>query len=284
MRQWNGGKGPYAPSEGLDFIVDRQEVFALPVDAPGDMSEELIAHLFKEALELWSVYGLPVVRVPTNRSMRRTSHPDQILPSREEKWQAVAGRIQEKHREGRPVLVGTRSVAASELLSERLSRLGLNHQVLNAKQDRHEAEVIAHAGQPGCVTIATNMAGRGTDIRLGPGVAERQGLHVILTERHEARRIDRQLAGRCGRQGDPGTCEGILSLEDPLLTDGHAGLLGAVAKGLRRATPFSWRWLGKAAFWVAQKRVERMHARTRRQLLRLDEKRGTLLSFSGRSE
>lgn len=234
--------------------------------------------------ELWSVYGLPVVRVPTNRPMKRTACPDQILSSLEDKWLAVVRSIEEKHGKSRPVLVGTRSVAASELLSERLGRLGLDHQVLNAKQDLHEAEIISQAGQPGCVTIATNMAGRGTDIRLGSGVAERQGLHVILTERHEARRIDRQLAGRCGRQGDPGSYEAVLSLEDPLLTDGHAGLPGSVARGLRKATPFSWRWLGKVAFWKAQKHVERMHARTRKDLLRLDEKRGTLLSFSGRVE
>lgn len=234
--------------------------------------------------ELWSVYGLPVVRIPTHRKMHRKAYPDGIFPTQEEKWNAVAERVREMHEKGRPVLIGTRSVAASEKASRLLTRMGLVHQVLNAKQDQEEAEIISRAGEAGSVLIATNMAGRGTDIRLGPGVGENEGLHVILTERHEAARIDRQLAGRCGRLGDPGSHEALLSLEDPILKIKGSGLLGWLA--LRFANPRSsiWTWLAKRGILKAQKRVERLHFRIRRSLLREDERRGDMLSFSGRSE
>lgn len=234
--------------------------------------------------ELWSVYGLSVVRIPTHRKMQRTAYPDQIFPTEKDKWQAVVAKIREVHEKGRPVLVGTRSVAASEKAIRSLVDIGLVHQVLNAKQDVEEAEIISHAGEAGCITIATNMAGRGTDIKLGTGVEERQGLHVILTERHEAGRIDRQLAGRCGRLGDPGSYEAILSLEDAILDGGRGGLAGWLARRLLRPGSAIWTWFAKQAILRAQKKVERLHARIRRSLLREDERRGDMLSFSGRSE
>jgi preprotein translocase subunit SecA len=233
--------------------------------------------------ELWSVYGLSVLRIPNHRKMRRFAYPDQIFSKEEEKWQAVREKICEMHAKGRPVLVGTRSVAASEKAHGLLVDIDLDHQVLNAKQDEEEAKIIARAGEKGCITIATNMAGRGTDIILGPGVEECKGLHVILTERHEAGRIDRQLAGRCGRLGDSGSYGAILSLEDPIL-EGRGGLAGLLAKRFARPGSAVWIWLARWAIYSAQKKVERLHARLRKTLLREDERRGDMMSFSGRSE
>jgi len=234
--------------------------------------------------ELASVYGLTVVRVPTNRPLDRRDLGDRVYPTAAEKWEAVVSRIAELHRRGRPMLVGTRSVAASEHLSQLLTAHGLPHTVLNARQDKAEAEVIAQAGEPGGITVATNMAGRGTDIRLAPGVAERDGMHVIATERHEARRIDRQLFGRCGRQGDPGSHEAIVSLEDELVTV-HAGHFGQWASRLTaqpgRPVPG---WTGRLVFHLAQKTAERNHSRMRHELLKIDERLETALAFSGRGE
>jgi preprotein translocase subunit SecA len=175
-------------------------------------------------------------------------------------------------------------VAASEQLSRLLEENGLEHQVLNAKFDRDEAEIVAEAGVRGRITIATNMAGRGTDIKLGDGVVERGGLHVILTERHEAGRIDRQLAGRCGRQGDPGTYEAFLSLEDPLLESGNVGWRWAAARGALRYGVPAWRGIAGRALKGAQRKLERAHAGVRRDLLKQDEHRGTWLSFTGHAE
>jgi preprotein translocase subunit SecA len=154
--------------------------------------------------------------------------------------------------------------------------------VLNARQDAEEAAIIAQAGEPGQITVATNMAGRGTDIRLAPGVAERGGLHVIGTEHHQARRIDRQLHGRCARQGDPGSYEMIVSLEDELVA-AHGGpwkLFGASADDRGAVGP----WLGKAVLWWAQLAAERLHSRIRRDLLRADARLETALAFTGRFE
>lgn len=232
------------------------------------------------ARELWSVYRLPVVRIPTHRPLRRRHLGQRVRPALDDKWDMVVARAAELAAAGRPLLIGTRSVAASESLSARLEAAGLAHVVLSAAQDRDEAEIVARAGEPGRITVATNMAGRGVDIRLPENVAARGGLHVILTERHDAGRIDRQLEGRCGRQGDPGTTEAILSLQDPLLEPlagspllwlaGTAGPLGRPCA----------RWL----FRRAQRRAERTHARARRELMHLDRRMGTLLSFSGRRE
>ena len=167
--------------------------------------------------ELRSVYKLTVVCVPTNRPGIREVWPDRVFPTEEAKFDAVIEDIERLRNQGRPVLVGTRSVDVSERLSQRLKALNIEHQVLNAKYHEMEAKIVEGAGQRNQVTIATNMAGRGTDIKLGPGVAEAGGLHVLGTERHEAVRIDRQLAGRGARQGDPGSCQFFLSLEDELL-------------------------------------------------------------------
>jgi preprotein translocase subunit SecA len=217
--------------------------------------------------EFWSVNRLHVIRVPTNRPLRRQGLPARLFPTADEKWAAIVQRIAEIHTQGRPILVGTRSVGASEHLSRLLNRAELPHVILNARQDSDEAEIVAKAGERGRITVATNMAGRGTDIRLGDGVADLGGLHVIATEYHEAGRIDRQLFGRGGRQGDPGTYEAFGSLQDEILH--HA--------------PWA-RWLGTARLRIAQRAAERLHSRMRRDLLRYDEHMETALAFSGRGE
>jgi preprotein translocase subunit SecA len=187
--------------------------------------------------------------------------------------------IEKQRLAGRPVLVGTRSVEASEHLAALLDKAQLPYRLLNARQDRDEAEIVAGAGEAACVTVATNMAGRGTDIKLGAGVAEKGGLHVIATELHDSGRIDRQLFGRCGRQGDPGSCEAILAIEDDLVES----YLPLAAEQLRDRDPVPER-LGKLAFRVAQWRAESAHSRARRDLLDMDDYLGDVLAFAGRGE
>ncbi len=235
--------------------------------------------------ELWSIYRLRVVSIPPNRPLQRRYLPDQVYGQAHQRWLAVVKRIAEMHQQGRPVLVGTRSVAASEHLSALLKKYGLAHRVLNARQDKEEAEIIAQAGQQGQITVATNMAGRGTDIRLGPGVANLGGLHVIATERHDARRIDRQLFGRCGRQGDPGTCEAIVSLEDELVTVyGGRIWLWLTRLFLKNPGAIGGRWVAAILWRRAQRKAESLHAQMRHDLLRLDEQMTSALAFSGRGE
>jgi preprotein translocase subunit SecA len=234
--------------------------------------------------ELWSVYHLPVVTIPPNRPVQRRRLPDEVYASADEKWDAVVASVRRQQALGRPVLVGTRSVAASEHLSELLTAAGLAHQVLNARQDQEEAEVIARAGELGRITVATNMAGRGTDIRLAPGVVELGGLHVIATERHDARRIDRQLFGRCGRQGDPGTYQVIVSLEDEMVREYHKGRVLRLARLLSRRDRPLPAWCGRVVVGMAQRAAERHHGRARRELLRTDEQLSDLLAFTGRGE
>ncbi|HOG18029.1 MAG: preprotein translocase subunit SecA [Syntrophaceae bacterium PtaU1.Bin231] len=232
--------------------------------------------------ELWSIYALPFMRIPTNRPAQRRSLPDRIFASADEKWEAVVRRIREIHGTGRPVLVGTRTVSASEHLGALLSAAGLPYQILNAKQDEEEARIVARAGEAGRITIATNMAGRGTDIKLPPNVIEKGGLHVLMTERHEAGRIDRQLAGRCGRQGDPGSYEAYLSLEDPLLENAPSGFWCLAAKWSKKIGCDIWRAPGRRRMFRAQKKLEKAHAGARKRLLKFDDELGDTLSFSGR--
>jgi preprotein translocase subunit SecA len=236
------------------------------------------------ASELWSVYRLNVVTIPTNRPTQRTHVRDRMYLTTERKWQAVVDCVRELNEQGRPVLVGTRSVEASETLSHELSEARLPHRVLNARQDQKEAEIISQAGQRGRITVATNMAGRGTDIRLAPGIADLGGLHVLATERHEARRIDRQLFGRGGRQGDPGSHQVILCLDDELFADLFGEwpqrLLGRLGKPDAPAMP----WLALLLVAAAQRAAESRQSKLRRDLLKLDENLGDMLAFSGRGE
>lgn len=234
--------------------------------------------------ELLSVYGLPVVPVPTHEVCIREKYPDRLFAREKEKWEDVAGRVDFFNKKGRPVLIGTRSVAASEKAGRILEGRNLPFRILNAKQDKEEADIISEAGMEGKITIATNMAGRGVDIKLEEKVKGLGGLHVILTERHEAGRIDRQLAGRCARLGDPGSYEAILSLEDPLLEKGKGGLWKWIAKYYPFIKNTAWRFISIRAILRAQKKMESVHSKTRKNLLKEDERRGNMLSFSGRSE
>jgi preprotein translocase subunit SecA len=224
--------------------------------------------------ELHKIYKCRVVPVPTNRPPIRQKLPTLVFGNSDDKWQAIIDDILEQHQLGRPVLVGTRSIDKSEKLSQLLLAREIEHSVLNARHIVEEAEIVAQAGEQGKVTVATNMAGRGTDIRLGPGVAEQGGLHVICTELHEAQRIDRQLIGRCGRQGDPGTYRQFLALDDDILLGGF---------GPKRAKKFKEqgeRLAGQGPlpgfesyFYKAQRKVERKHFRDRKVLLYHEKER-----------
>ena len=235
------------------------------------------------ATELKSVYRLRVFRIKPYRRVRRRGLRSILLRTETEKWQRIVARISELHAEGRPVLVGTRSVAASEHLGELLDAAGIANRVLNARQDADEAEIISTAGFRGQVTVATNMAGRGSDIRLDDAALALGGLHVIATERHESRRIDRQLFGRCGRQGDPGSYEAITSLEDELITR-YGSAFGCV---LVRAI---WRlpWVARPlAAWLthaAQQAAEKKNSTLRRRVLRSEDYLENVLAFSGTQE
>ena len=237
-----------------------------------------------EASELFEIYKLDVVVIPTNRPMVREDFDDHVYKTKREKFNAVMDEIEKMREANRPVLVGTTSVEVSETLSRMLKRKGIPHNVLNAKHHQREAEIVAHAGLPGAITIATNMAGRGTDIKLGPGVEERGGLHVILSERHEAGRIDRQLGGRCARQGDPGHFEAILSLEDPVVLPFRGGLLEWLLRRFIRSDGPKAQAAKKRFIDYAQWRTERTQSGVRRKLLKSDKQQGDILSFSGRPE
>jgi preprotein translocase subunit SecA len=234
--------------------------------------------------EIKLIYGLDVANVPLHKPAQRVYGRGHVCMTLAEKWNRVADVVKQLAlTEGRPVLIGTRSVKASEEISAVLTSRGIDHALLNAKQDESEAEVISLAGQPAQVTVATNMAGRGTDIKLGPGVAEKGGLHVILTEYHESRRIDRQLFGRCGRQGDPGSCEAIVSLEDEIFTV-YAPLATGVVRRLamNKAELPAVVYRGLKA--LAQYSAESKNAHIRAQNLKLDRRLNQLLAFSGKGE
>jgi len=225
-----------------------------------------------EAEEFKEIYNLDVVVIPTHKKMIRIDHPDVVYRTEREKFRAVVQEIKTLHKQGRPVLVGTVSIEKSELLSRMLKKEGISHAVLNAKHHAKEAEIVAQAGQKGRVTIATNMAGRGTDIVLGEGVPELGGLHIIGTERHESRRIDNQLRGRAGRQGDPGSSRFYLSLEDDLLRlFGGERLSGLMDKlGMEEGEPIEHKWVSKA-IENAQRKVEAHNFDIRKQLLEFDD-------------
>ncbi len=224
-----------------------------------------------EAAEFFEIYKLDVSSIPTNKHAIREDFEDVVFKTKREKYNAVITEIEEMKEKRRPVLVGTTSVEVSETISRMLKRKGVAHNVLNAKQHQREAEIVANAGLPGAVTIATNMAGRGTDIKLGPGVRDVGGLHIVGTERHEARRIDRQLRGRSGRQGDPGSSKFFLSLEDDLLrlfgSDRIAGIMERM--GLQEGEVIQHSMITKS-IERAQKKVEENNFGIRKRLLEYD--------------
>jgi preprotein translocase subunit SecA len=223
-----------------------------------------------EEEEFRKIYNMDVLQIPTNRPMIREDYSDVLYKTEEAKMKAVVEEIEKCHQKGQPVLVGTVSIEKSERLSRMLKRKGIPHQVLNAKNHEREAEIIAQAGQKGAVTIATNMAGRGTDIVLGEGVAELGGLHVIGTERHESRRIDNQLRGRSGRQGDPGSSRFFLSLNDDLMRRFGAENLEGMLNKLPDDEPIRGKLFTKAVA-NAQRKVEANNFDARRWVLQYDD-------------
>ena len=224
-----------------------------------------------EEEEFKEIYGLPVLVIPTNKPLRREAKPDLIFRTRKAKFEAIAEEVEQLHKEGRPVLIGTNSIEKSEYLSKLLKKRGLSHHVLNAKYHEKEAEIVAEAGKHGAITVATNMAGRGTDIKLGEGVAELGGLHVIGCQRHESRRIDNQLVGRAGRQGDPGSSQFYLSLEDDLLRIFGGDRIGPLMDrlGMKEGEAIEHNLL-TSAIRRAQKRVEGRNFEIRKRLLEFD--------------
>jgi preprotein translocase subunit SecA len=225
-----------------------------------------------EEAEFYEIYKLEVVVVPTNRDMVRKDEDDAIYKTRREKLNAVIDQIELLRKEGRPVLVGTTSVDVSETISRMLKRKNLPHNVLNAKQHQREAEIVQHAGEVGAVTIATNMAGRGTDIKLGAGVREKGGLFILGTERHESRRIDRQLRGRSGRQGDPGTTKFFLSLDDDLMRLFGSERISSVMQrmGIKEGEVIEHPLITRSVE-RAQKKVEENNFSIRKRLLEYDD-------------
>ena len=277
-RVWSGGvHQAVTVKEGLRIKEETQTVASITLQNFFRLYRKLAGMTgtaMTEAEEFHKIYRLGVVAIPTNLPLIRQQLTDRVFCTEKEKWKAVAEEIAQTHEQARPVLVGTTSIENSEELSKLLHRQGIEHEVLNAKPEQaaREAEIVANAGQPGAVTIATNMAGRGTDIVLGPGVAQKGGLHIVGTERHEARRIDNQLRGRAGRQGDPGSSRFYTSFQDELM---------------RRFAPDSMqRWLQRVGMeedmaiesrmvsrWIekAQKRVEEFNFDYRKNVLEYDE-------------
>jgi preprotein translocase subunit SecA len=236
------------------------------------------------ASEFWHIYRLPVIPIPTNKPCVRKELADRVFPDLESKYQAVIAEISRLHAEGRPVLVGTRNIAVSELLADRLRELGLPFNLLNATRHHEEAQIVAAAGHRGKITIATNMAGRGTDIKLGHGVAELGGLHVLATERHESHRIDRQLYGRAARQGDPGSAQAFVSIQDELIRRFVPRIAGRRLESAAHNNRSGLQRMAAIAFKYAQFAAQRMAFKQRRQVLKFDTWLAESLSFAGSSQ
>ena len=275
-RRWSDGLHQAVEAkEGVSVAEENQTLATITFQNFFRMYEKLAGMTGTadtEAAEFNDTYNLDVVVVPTNKKMIRIDYPDVIYKSEREKFKAVVEEIKELYDKGQPVLVGTISIEKSEMLSKMLKRAGIPHSVLNAKHHEKEAEIVAKAGQAKTVTISTNMAGRGTDIVLGDGVVELGGLHILGTERHESRRIDNQLRGRSGRQGDPGSSRFYLSLEDDLLrifgSDRIASIMGRL--GMEEGQPIEHNLISKA-IENAQKKVEAHNFDIRKHLLEYDD-------------
>ncbi len=282
--------------EGLHQAVEAKEGIA--VSAPSETLARISFQRFfrfyeklsgmtgtaaEAAAELWQVYALPVITIPTNRPCIRLQEPDEFFATADEKWLAVAATVTDLYAQGKPVLVGTRHITSSERLASLLRERGIPFNLLHAIHHREEARIVAEAGKAGRVTIATNMAGRGTDIQLDEDVARSGGLTVIATERHESLRIDRQLFGRCARQGDPGCARVFVSLEDDLLRRHlpHA-VCRMIGAQLRHKRPAAYT-AALAAVRCAQYRAQRQAYMQRRQVLRTDHWIDEALSFTGRA-
>ena len=274
-RRWSDGLHQAVEAkEGVKVQQEQKTIATITVQNYFRQYEKLAGMTgtaLTEAEEFHKIYGLDVVVIPTHHEMVREDHPDVIYKSEKSKFDAVIDEIVEMNKQSRPVLVGTVSVEKSERLSRMLEKRGVKHNVLNAKQHEREAAIVAEAGQPNAVTIATNMAGRGTDIVLGPGVTDVGGLHIIGTERHESRRIDNQLRGRAGRQGDPGSSRFFISLEDDLMKifGPAADRIGKLMDSLE-VEPIEHRWVA-GSIAGAQKKVEGMHFDARKHVVEYDD-------------
>ena len=234
--------------------------------------------------ELNSVYRLRVVRIPPHKPSLRKLMPERIYKTPEQKWKALTVAIRSEQIKNRPVLIGTSSVGESKSVSDLLTEEGLPHRLLNASQDQEEAKIISLAGQIRSITVATNMAGRGTDIELGEGVHARGGLHVIATSRNEARRIDRQLYGRCARQGDAGSAEAFISLQDECLEFFYTPAILNLLTTVCRADQPIPNWLAKIILALPQKWLEYQHYRIRGQMIKQEKQNARMLAFTGRME
>lgn len=278
--------------QGLHQAVEAKE--GLPMTRPNETMASLSFQRFfrcypkisgitgtasEASEELWQIYHMAVIKIPTNRPCIRKMEPTRFFSSTEQKWTAVLAEIKRLHTTGCPVLVGTRSIEASEKLSALLKTECMPHMLLNATKNLEEAQIVKDAGQAGQIMIATNMAGRGTDIALGKGVKELGGLHVIGTERHESARIDRQLVGRCARQGDPGRAQMFVSLEDDLIKRYIPAPVRTALLGSRKATAG---WLSESVFSYAQRLAERLAYGQRKEVLKMDRWLDENLTFSGK--
>lgn len=231
--------------------------------------------------ELWSYYRLNIKSIPVHKPCLREVLPPQVCVSKEQKWKYLIQRIKRLYQLQSPLLIGVASVKESEILHEILLAENIEHRVINAREAEFEAEIIAQAGQIGQVTIATNMAGRGTDIKLAKNAKAAGGLHVILTEHHESKRIDRQLIGRCARQGDPGSYEFILSLEDDILRQFIPANLLQLFKRIAKLNPYFLSGFGVKLLRISQRRAEKQHAVMRRQLFESDKRQDEMMRFNG---
>ena len=280
--------------EGMHQAIEAKE--GLPISDPSETIARLSFQRFfrcfrrlsgmtgtarEAADELWQIYGLPTIAIPSNRPCIRQEWPDRFFPDEDSKWQAVVAEIEQVHRSGRPLLVGTRSVMASERLWQSLAERGLIAKVLNATKLKEEAEIIALAGERGRITIATNMAGRGTDIKLGSGVVALGGLHVIATERYESGRVDRQLFGRAARQGDPGSVQAFVSAEDELVRKYLPKALRKTFKKLAQGRRAGGQKGCGFLINLAQKKAQSIAFKQRQSVMRSDAWMDQALSFTG---
>jgi len=276
-RRWSDGlHGAVEAKEGVQIDAETQTLATITIQNYFRLYQKLggmTGTAETDAAEFHDIYSLDVLPIPTNQKVKRVDQNDSIYKTRREKYNAVIDLIKERHAKGQPLLVGTASVDASETVSRMLKLNKIPHAVLNAKYHRQEAEIIARAGQRDAVTIATNMAGRGTDIKLGEGVAELGGLMVIASDRHESRRVDRQLRGRCARQGDPGESKFFLSFEDDLMRRfGAAERMTKIMDrfGMKEGEELAHPWLNRSVE-TAQKRVEQQHYVWRKRVLEYDD-------------
>jgi preprotein translocase subunit SecA len=276
-RRWSDGlHGAVEAKEGVQIDAETQTLATITIQNYFRLYQKLggmTGTAETDASEFHDIYNLDVLPIPTNRPVKRNDHNDSIFKTRREKYTAVIETIKEHHAKGQPILVGTASVEASETVSRMLKLHKIPHAVLNAKYHRQEAEIVARAGHRGAVTISTNMAGRGTDIKLGEGVADLGGLLVLATERHESRRIDRQLRGRCARQGDPGESKFYLSFEDDLMRNfGAAERMTRMMEtfGMKEGEELQHPWLNRSVE-TAQKRVEQRNYTWRKRVLEYDD-------------